>query len=127
VSLPVAPDGSAAELDVDLEVVTTHEFEPVVMGSLDKELVRLIVYRHLGEVRRCEGLQQRLPGKVAVKFVIAPTGAVATAKVAETSVKNAELETCIVNRVKTWQFPMPDGGGVVIVTWPFELDSSGGR
>jgi hypothetical protein len=42
-------------------------------------------------------------------------------------VGNAELESCVAGRVRTWQFPKPKGGGVVIVTYPFIFAQSGGQ
>ena len=39
---------------------------------------------------------------------------------------NAELETCVAGRVRTWVFPKPKGGGVVVVTYPFIFQQAGG-
>jgi TonB family protein len=60
-----------------------------------------------------------------VKFVISATGSVASSQVAQSSAGDAELETCVAGRVRTWQFPKPKGGGVVIVTYPFIFKQSG--
>jgi TonB family protein len=103
----------------------------MVMGSLDKELIRKVIHANRGQIRYCyESQLNRFPklnGKVAVKFVISPTGSVSTSSVAQTTVGNAELEACVAGRVRTWQFPKPKGGGVVIVTYPFIFAQSGGQ
>ncbi len=103
--------------------------EPMVMGSLDKELIRQVIHRNRNQIRYCYESQltryPKLSGKVAVKFVITASGTVASSQVAQSTVNNAELETCIAGRVQTWIFPKPKGGGVVIVTYPFILKQSG--
>lgn len=99
-------------------------------GSLSKEVIRRIINRHLNEVRYCyeQALTRRpdLQGRVAVKFIIAPTGAVQTAMRASSTVANPQLEGCIVNAVRRWIFPAPEGGGIVAVTYPFLLQIAGG-
>jgi TonB family protein len=103
--------------------------DPVVMGSLDKELIRQVIHRNRNQIRYCYESQltkfPKLSGKVAVKFVISPTGTVTSSQVNQTTVDNAELETCVAGRVRTWLFPKPKGGGVVIVTYPFIFKQSG--
>jgi len=113
--------------DVDIGITSS---EPTVMGSLDKELIRKVIHANRGQIRYCYESQlnrfPKLEGKVAIKFVITGSGSVATSSVAQSTVNNAELETCVAGRVKTWIFPKPKGGGVVVVTYPFIFKQSGG-
>ncbi|MDY7229817.1 adventurous gliding motility protein GltG [Hyalangium rubrum] len=103
--------------------------EPLVMGSLDKELIRQVIQRNRGQIRFCYESQltkyPKLSGKVAIKFVINAEGAVVSSSVAQSTASNAELEQCVAGRVRTWQFPKPKGGGVVVVTYPFIFKASG--
>lgn len=112
--------------DVDIGITSS---EPTVMGSLDKELIRKVIHANRSQIRFCYESQlnryPKLEGKVAVKFVISASGAVATSSVAQSSVSNAELEACVAGRVRTWVFPKPKGGGVVVVTYPFIFKQSG--
>jgi TonB family protein len=112
---------------VDIGITSS---EPTVMGSLDKELIRQVIHRNRNQIRYCYESQltrfPKLHGKVAVKFVISAQGTVASSNVAQSDVGNAELETCVAGRVRTWQFPKPKGGGIVIVTYPFVFTQSGG-
>jgi hypothetical protein len=104
--------------------------DSVVQGSLDKELIRQVIKRNIGQIRYCyeTELQTKpaLAGKVAVRFVIAPNGDVQTARVAEGStLTDANLSECVLVRLRSWKFPSPKGGGSVIVTYPFVLTQSG--
>lgn len=98
---------------------------PMVLGSLDKELIRRVIRAHANEIRYCYELELAknpgLWGKVSVNFVISPTGSVQSAKVKETTINNQNVENCIVGKIKGWKFPEPKGGGIVIVTYPFIL------
>jgi TonB family protein len=96
-----------------------------VQGALDKDIIRRIVRAHINEVRACynTGLAKNpnLEGRVAVSFVITGTGTVGSAAVQESTVKDGEVGKCIAKAVKRWKFPKPQGGGNVIVSYPFNL------
>lgn len=98
---------------------------PMVLGSLDKELIRRVIRAHANEIRYCYELELAknpgLWGKVSVNFIISPTGSVQSAKIKETTMNNQNVENCIVGKIKGWRFPEPKGGGIVIVTYPFIL------
>ncbi len=99
-----------------------------VRGSLSREVIRRVIQRHINEVRFCyeQELNQRpdLEGRVMVSFIISATGAVQSAAVGSSTISNARVEGCIVQAVRRWTFPAPDGGGVVGVNYPFVLSSS---
>ncbi|WNG15925.1 TonB family protein [Cystobacter fuscus] len=103
--------------------------EASVSGSLDRELVRQVIQRNRGQIRFCyESLLNRFPklgGKVAVRFTIATEGNVVTSKAVQSTAGNSELEQCVAGRVSTWTFPKPQGGGSVVVTYPFIFKASG--
>jgi hypothetical protein len=63
---------------------------------------------------------------VAIQFIISPTGAVQTAAVNSSDLGNGKVEQCIVSAVRRWTFPSPEGGGIVVVTYPFVLQQTGG-
>lgn len=103
--------------------------EADVRGSLSREVIRRVIRRHINEVRFCyeQELAQRpdLAGRVTVSFIISATGSVQTASVANTTLNNSRVEECISQAVRRWTFPAPDGGGAVLVNYPFVLDSQG--
>lgn len=111
---------------VDIGITSS---DPVVEGSLDKELIRKVIHSHASQIRFCYESEliknPKLAGKVAVKFVITATGGVATSAVVQTTSGDSMLDECVSGRVRTWQFPKPKGGGVVVVTYPFIFKASG--
>lgn len=100
-----------------------------IKGALSKEIIRRVVRRHLNEVRYCyqQELQANpdLYGRVVVNFSIMGNGQVATSMVRESSMRNSQVEGCITQAVRRWLFPKPEGGGTVIVTYPFVLRAAG--
>jgi TonB family protein len=102
----------------------------MVKGSLSKEVIRRIVHRHINEIKFCyeRQLAKRpdLSGRVAIKFIISGTGAVQMAAVASSTLGDPVVENCIAQAVRRWTFPQPEGGGIVIVTYPFQLTSPEG-
>ncbi len=104
--------------------------QAAVRGSLDKEIIRRIIRRHINEVKYCyeQELTKKpeLGGRIAVQFTIAATGQV-VASVLQTSTMGApRVENCVVQSVRRWEFPKPLGGGIVIVTYPFAFSPAGG-
>lgn len=101
-----------------------------VVGGLDKDVIAKVIRRHQGEIKYCYESELNkdpsLAGKVAVSFVIDPTGAVSDASVSETTLNNAAAERCMLSRIRRWKFPEPKGGGVVSVTYPWLFSPAGG-
>lgn len=99
-------------------------------GALDKELVRREIRKHISEIKYCYEQQllraPSLSGRVAVRFVIVPTGAVAASSIAESSLGDARVEACVADAVKRWQFPVAKQAGTTIVTYPFSFSPAGG-
>ena len=99
--------------------------EAIVGGGLDKELISDVINRNIGQVRFCyeQGLQgdPALAGRVAVDFTIGGQGQVKVASVGNTTLNSKMVEDCILLRLKTWKFPLPEGGADVKVSYPFAL------
>jgi TonB family protein len=101
-----------------------------VRGSLDKEIIRRIIRRHINEVKYCyeqELLKKPdLGGRVVVQFTISGSGQVVASVLQSSTMGNSRVETCTVQAVRRWEFPKPLGGGIVIVSYPFVLTPAGG-
>jgi TonB family protein len=100
-----------------------------VRGSLDKEIIRRIIRRHINEVKYCyeQELTKKpdLGGRISVQFTIAASGQVIASVLQQSSMGNARVENCTVQAVRRWEFPKPLGGGIVIVSYPFVLTPAG--
>jgi hypothetical protein len=100
-----------------------------VRGSLSKELIRRTIHQHINEVRACyeQALIGRpdLEGRASIKFIIGPSGAVQATALESTDLPDTKVGHCIATAVQRWQFPAPEGAGLVIVTYPFLLSQTG--
>jgi TonB family protein len=98
---------------------------PSVTGLLSPDAIRRVVLRNIGQVAHCheQGLMQNpnLEGRVVVRFIIGGDGTVMGSSVAESSVAVPSVAQCIASAVRRWQFPSPQGGGIVTVNYPFNL------
>lgn len=103
--------------------------EASVESGLDRDQIAAVINKNLGQVRFCyeQGLQSdpNLNGRVAVAFTIGGNGFVKSASIDSTSMNSKVIEDCIVMRLKTWQFPLPQGGVDVKVSYPFVLRRAG--
>lgn len=101
--------------------------EVTVQGSLDKAVIRRVIQQHLNEVKNCyeAALEKNasLAGRMMVRFTIEPDGKVGESSVPESSLNSPAAESCIRDAVRTWIFPRPQSGKVV-VTYPFVLASA---
>ncbi len=105
-----------------------HTVDPItpgdvhVVGSLDKEIIRRVIRRHLAEVWFCyeaELLKKpNLYGRVMMEFTISGLGKVPTAAVAKSTLNDGTVEQCVGDAIRRWEFPKPEGG-VVAVSYPF--------
>jgi hypothetical protein len=134
----VAPDASAPACEEAIPIgVALERFAAMasldspdsvkasVEGSLDKEQVREVVRKHIGDVRACynEGLLEdpELEGRVIVDFVIGEKGKVVESAIDDrTDLPDRKTSRCIVDAVSSWKFPAP-AEGEVVVTYPFAL------
>lgn len=103
--------------------------EAIIGGGLDRDLIADVINRNLGQIRFCyeQGLQgdPALAGRVAVDFTIGGQGQVKVANVGSTTLNSKLVEDCILLRLKTWKFPLPEGGTDVKVSYPFALRRTG--
>jgi hypothetical protein len=96
-----------------------------IIGSLDKEGIRQVIRRNIAEVRACYERpltrQPDLTGRVTIQFVIAGNGTVSDSRLVSSTLSAEATEVCIAERACGWRFAPTNGGGPVIVTYPFNL------
>gem|GEM_PF-355833 len=97
-------------------------------GTVDREAVARVINSHLNEVHGCYERallkDPGLAGKVVLEWTIGANGRVVAAKTKSSTLRNASVESCILSNLKSWTFPAPKGG-VVIITYPFLFNSVG--
>jgi TonB family protein len=107
----------------------TIDFEtPQVEGALAADVIKKVINENKNQVRYCYEVElqrnQNLEGRVLVRWIIGGTGAVIQVSIKESSLHNAAVETCLMNKIKGWKFPAPAGGGTVEVNYPFVFKAS---
>lgn len=103
--------------------------EAIIQGGLDSDMISAVIQKNMGQVRFCyeQGLQgdPKLSGRVAINFIIGTSGLVKIADIGSTSLNSKIVEDCILLRLKSWKFPLPEGGVEVKVSYPFLLRRTG--
>lgn len=100
-----------------------------VIGGLSKEVIGEVIARYAAQIKACyEAELQKDPalqGKVAVTFTIDGTGGVSEADATENTLGTDAVADCIVRRIGRWRFPEPQGGGEVVVSYPWIFRAAG--
>ncbi len=102
--------------------------ETVMLGAIDKSAVEAALLAHRDEFRLCYEREINaetpdLSGRVSTTFVIGSSGRVTQAGILSSSLGNANAEGCILDVIRRIAFPVPRGGGVVQVNYPFKFRS----
>ena len=92
---------------------------PISLGSLSA--MKKEMYGHIREVEQTHWwyVARR---KIVFDWVIAASGKVSSARQAWSSVRSSAISNCILQEIRGWRFPKPDGGSVQ-VRYPFVFRS----
>lgn len=105
--------------------VAPMESEGEVEGGLEKSQIDAVVRRNMGQILYCyeKSLQSKpgIKGRVHMAWVIGGNGRVKSSRVEDSSVNEAQVESCIAGKIRGWKFPSPKGNMNVSVTYPFQL------
>lgn len=116
--------GSAGTLDIPVgtEVISGG-------GGLSNDDIWAVIRRNQGQIRFCyeQGLQSdpKLKGVVHAAWTINGNGQVTGLSIANTTLNSKMVEDCISLRIKSWKFPLPQGGQAISVKIPFNLSKQG--
>jgi len=69
--------------------------------------------------------QPKLDGRMVAQFTIAGNGQVIASIKQSSTLASPQVEMCVVNAIKRWEFPAPTGGGLAIVSYPFTFSPAG--
>ncbi len=100
----------------------------VGQGTLDRDAIQKVINENISQVQRCyerELIQNSgLSGKIQVEWTIGTSGSVRSARQTFSSLASTGVATCIMSAIRSWRFPQPKGGEVV-VNYPFIFKSIG--
>ena len=119
--------GKKSDRDVSIQTGAV-----AVLGAIDKELIRKVIQEHASQIRYCYEQEltrdPKLEGKVAIRWVINADGRVSSPQVdtGATTLMNDKVHHCMMERIASWEFPKPKGGGIAVITYPWILRASGG-
>ena len=123
----VGSGARAAEKRVKGTVKVRKPTEAFGTGVLDPASIARVVGRRKGAVKSCYEKQlkrnPKLRGKVSIQFTILRSGRVGQVKAVEDTTGDPMVGRCIVQKMKRWRFPKPDGGEVT-VAFPFVFTPS---
>lgn len=126
-TLPVAA-ATPASIPADTKVseAATEATTPTgsaAQGHLPGDVIQKVMLRNRNSLRYCYEHElvsnKNLSGTINTQFVIGATGTVTMSVIKNSTMKNAAVETCIAQQLRRLTFPKPEGGGVVIVNYPF--------
>lgn len=100
-------------------------------GSLPANHIRGVITANIDAIRACyeailRGREPAPTGRVVTRFVIAADGRMQHVEIKpeQTTLEDPALHACMLDAMGAFQFDAPDGGGVVIVTYPFSFNVS---
>lgn len=64
-------------------------------------------------------------GRVLTQFLISEDGRVSEAKIKESTLKQPQVENCILEVIKSTEFPKPKKRGTTSVEYPFKFNGKG--
>jgi hypothetical protein len=119
--------GAGLGMGNDLRKVSFDNEGADIQGGLERSEVDAVVKENLSQIRFCynRGLRSNpsLQGKVVSNFTIGGDGKVLQSRIKNSTLSELIVEDCIKQRVASWNFPKPRGGGQVVVSYPFLLKS----
>ena len=100
-------------------VPTVKVGDPNAQAGLDKAIIRRYIKRNVQKIQYCYEKElisnPQLAGTVTVRFTIGADGVVSQS----TGHGMPPVDACVANVIAAIQFPAPQGGGVVNVSYPF--------
>ncbi len=96
------------------------------VGNIDKSGVQAVFSRRKSAVKSCYEAalkkNEKVGGKIVIKFTIGTAGRITVISVTTNATGDSSLAQCIMNKVKQWKFPAPEGGAVQF-SFPFVLSA----
>ena len=95
-------------------------------GGLEREKIQATIQSHNPDILACYekalASEPKLAGTVVVEMTVDKEGRIAKTAKLESNTKYVPVDECILAAVAKWQFPKPQGGGNVVIAYPFKLE-----
>ena len=99
----------------------------VERGALSRAQIRRVILNQKRAYQHCYELQlqrhRRLQGKLELLIHISGRGDVILARIDERTMDNAQVERCILRRVRSLKFPAAEGQRSTVVRYPLRFES----
>lgn len=96
-----------------------------VKGAVEPEQVRNFIGQKKPAITKCyqQALKDNpgLTGRMLVKITSSGDGSVAAAIVRKSTLTVKTLESCVTTTIRSWKFPQPTDGGLVMTTYAFTM------
>ena len=96
-----------------------------VQGGMSREMVKRVIDQHMSEITYCYESalvgNPTISGRVIFEWKIKMSGRVGEIRIVASSINSHDIHDCIKSAIRSWQFPKPVGGEVV-VSFPFVFD-----
>ncbi len=113
----VKTGGAGPERKVKVNVKRKNAEAVDGTGDLNPQEVNKVIGRRMSAIKGCYEKALRrdpnLKGKLVVRFTIAGSGRVTTARVVQNDL-TPEVGNCVVSKFKAFRFPQPDGGSLTM-------------
>jgi len=124
-----APKAAAKPtMEVVFEATEDEPNPPIPQGE-ERRAIGDYVRDNSAEIRECYARRRQdrptLQGKLVARFDIGPTGKVIGASA--DGIADRELQVCVVQAVRKWEFDKPQNGGKLRVAYPFKFEPQPSR
>ena len=114
---PMAP-----VLDAGLRETLPAALQAAGSGRLSRAQILKVINEHVAQIQACYervlARDRSLAGKITFDWVISPTGSVESVRVRSSTMSSTAISSCIMQEIRGWTFPTPEGGSVS-VTYPY--------
>ena len=107
--------------------IAGNPYREIVLGSIDRNEIRRILLENIPQFRYCyqkqlDNERKVKEGVIVVRYIIGATGNVTRAEIKNKSNSiSSSVKGCVLNHLKSIQFPRPKGGGIVEAISPLNL------
>jgi len=93
-----------------------------------KDIIKRVIHAHHNEIKYCYDKRLAVKpslgsGRVVARFLIAGNGHVLGSAIEATTLNDRDVEGCIAEAIRRWDFPKPEIATTASVSYPFVLQA----